>query len=89
MPAVSESQQRLMGMVNAYQKGELKNPSAKVKSVAKHIKHDDARDFAKTKHKGLPEKKGEDKSAEEKIANLVVNYNMLVRAGLVQPAAKE
>lgn len=45
-------------MVHAYQKGELDSPSAKVKDVAKHISKSDAKDFAKTKSEGLPEKKG-------------------------------
>jgi DNA-directed RNA polymerase beta' subunit len=57
MPSVSQSQQRLMGMVHAYQKGELKNPSNKVKDVAKHIDASDAKHFAETKHEALPEKK--------------------------------
>jgi len=54
MPAKSKSQQRLFGMVDAYQKGELDNPSKEVKDIAKSISHKDARKFAKTKHKGLP-----------------------------------
>ena len=57
MPAVSESQQRLMGMVHAYKKGKLKHAPKKIKEVAKHISDEDARDFAETKHDGLPEKK--------------------------------
>lgn len=56
MPAKSQSQQRLMGMVHAYQQGRLKNPSPQVKSVAKHIQPQDAKDFAETKHEGLPKK---------------------------------
>lgn len=64
MPAESKAQQRLMGMVHAYQKGELKSPSGKVKDVAKHISKKDAKDFASTKSKGLPEKKG---SVKERI----------------------
>lgn len=56
MPAKSKSQQRLFGMVDAYQKGELDNASKEVKDIAKDISHKDARDFAKTKHKGLPNK---------------------------------
>lgn len=50
-----------MGMVHAYKKGELDTSDmdvdllAKVKKIAKDIKSDDAKDFAATKHKGLPE----------------------------------
>ena len=57
MPAISKSQQRLMGMVHAYKQGKLKNAPSKIKAVAKHISDSDARDFAKTKSSGLPEKK--------------------------------
>jgi hypothetical protein len=56
MPSVSKKQQKLMGMVHACQK-KGKCASKKVKDVAKSIKADDAEDFAKTKHEGLPEKK--------------------------------
>lgn len=56
MPASSQSQQRLMGMVHAYQKGKLKHPPAKIKEVAKHISKKDATDFARTSHHDLPER---------------------------------
>lgn len=54
--AVSKSQQRFMGMVHAAQKGE-KPASKEVAKVAKGMGKKDAKDFAQTKHKGLPEKK--------------------------------
>ena len=57
MPAVSKKQQRFFGMVRATQKGEMKNPSSEVSDVASEISMKDAKKFAKTKHKGLPEKK--------------------------------
>ena len=53
--AVSKAQQRFMGMVHAAQKGE-KPMSKAVADVAKSMKKSDAKDFAKTKHAGLPEK---------------------------------
>jgi len=56
MPAKSKSQQRFMGMVRAYQKGELKNPSQAVKDVAKQMNPEDVEDYAETEHKGLPNK---------------------------------
>lgn len=46
-----------MGMVHAYQKGELKSPPKKIKEVSEHISKSDAKDFASTKSKDLPEKK--------------------------------
>lgn len=54
MPAKSKAQQRLFGMVHAYQKGELENPSEEVKDIAKSISKKDAKDFASTKTKKLP-----------------------------------
>ena len=53
--AVSKSQQRFMGMVHAAQQGE-KAASPEVAKVAKSMSKKDAKDFAQTKHKGLPEK---------------------------------
>lgn len=53
--AVSKKQQRFMGMVHATQKGE-KPASKEVAKVAKSMGKKDAKDFASTKHKGLPEK---------------------------------
>src|SRR6056300_341306 len=59
MPAVSKKQQRFMGMVHALNKGEIKpsDVSIDVQDVAKDLKKKDAKDFASTKHKGLPVKK--------------------------------
>ena len=53
--AVSKKQQRFFGMVRAAQKGEGA-ASPEVAKVAGEISKKDAKDFAKTKHKGLPEK---------------------------------
>ena len=55
--AKSKAQQRFFGLVRAAQKGEMKNPSDEVLDVADDISVKDAKKFAKTKHKGLPEKK--------------------------------
>ena len=61
MPAVSKAQQRFMGMVHGVQKGTIKpsDVSPEVRKVAKTMKKKDAKDFASTKHKGLPNKKTE------------------------------
>ena len=53
--AVSKKQQRFFGKVRAAQKGEGA-ASPEVAQVAGEISKKDAKDFAKTKHKGLPEK---------------------------------
>ncbi len=58
--SVSKSQQRFMGMVRAAQKGEGAS-SPEVAKVASSMKKKDVKDFASTKHKGLPEKKKEKK----------------------------
>ena len=55
--AVSKQQQKFMGMVHAMQKGEkVKGASSELKKVAKTMGKKDAKDFASTKHKGLPKK---------------------------------
>jgi hypothetical protein len=55
--AVSKKQQKFMGMVHAMQKGkDIPGASKELKDVAKSMKKSDVKDFAKTKHKGLPEK---------------------------------
>jgi len=57
MPAVSKKQQRFFGMVRAAQKGEMASPSPEVAQAASSMSKSDVKKFAKTKHKGLPEKK--------------------------------
>ena len=56
MPAVSKAQQRFMGMVHATQKGDMENPSPEVSKAADSMSDKDAKDFASTSHKGLPNK---------------------------------
>ena len=59
MPSVSKSQQRLMGMAWAYQKGDLdisdlpKSQQKNIKEIAKNMKKKDLSDFAHTKRKKL------------------------------------
>lgn len=70
--AVSKSQQRLMGMVHAYNKGELTDVPDVVRQVAKSMKKKDTKEFAKTKHKGLPEKvKPKKKKTKKKRASMI------------------
>ena len=67
--AVSKQQQKFMGMAHAMQKGEkIKGASKELKKVARTMKPKDTEDFAKTKHKGLPDKvkkKEVDENSEE------------------------
>lgn len=61
--AESKSQQRLMGMVYAYEKGELnlaKLPASlqkKIKGISKSMTNKEVKVYAETKQKGLPETK--------------------------------
>jgi hypothetical protein len=73
MPAQSKSQQKLMGIVHAIQKGEAdpKDFSKGAQDMANDMKPGDVKDFASTKHKGLPDKKNEIKSLKEYIRKLV------------------
>ena len=57
MPAVSKSQQRLFGIVRAVQKGEMAATTPEVAKLAATMKKKDVKDFASTKHDGLPKKK--------------------------------
>lgn len=55
--AKSKAQQRFMGMVHAMQKGEkIKGASKELKQAAKEMPKKAAKDYAQTKHKGLPAK---------------------------------
>jgi hypothetical protein len=65
MPAKSQAQQKFMGMVHAAQKGD-KPASKAVAKVAKDMPKKAAKDFASTKHKGLPKKVKEATDTVEK-----------------------
>jgi hypothetical protein len=56
MPAKSKAQQRFMGMVHAVQKGDMDAPSPEVAKAAADMDDKSTKDFASTKHKGLPNK---------------------------------
>ena len=89
MPAVSKAQQRFMGMVRAAQKGEMKNPSPEVADAAASMKKKDAKSFASTKHKGLPEKKEVKEEDTYKQKNKELNKNKIaVRYGYPKPFDK-
>ena len=78
MPSSSKAQQKFMGLVHAYKKGEVKGSevSKAIKKAAKSMKKSSTKKYASTKHKGLPNKvkeegfggdlKGEDKKRFEK-----------------------
>ena len=57
MPALSKKQQRFFGIVRAIQKGEQAPTTPETAKAARDMKKGDVKDFASTKHKGLPDKK--------------------------------
>jgi len=65
-PAVSKSQQTVMGMAHAIQKGEMKpKPGTPSAEIAKSMKPSDVTDFASTPRKGLPKVKRVGKSVKK------------------------
>lgn len=58
MPSQSKTQQRLMGQAYAYKKGELESSevSTEIKELADSMTLKQLKDFASTKHDGLPER---------------------------------
>ena len=62
--AVSKSQQKFFGLVRRIQKGQGSG-SPEAEKVAKKMDSDEVEKFAKTKHKGLPDKKEKVDQAEE------------------------
>lgn len=58
MPAVSQKQQKFMGLVLAYKRGEIpaSKVSKNVKQVAASMSEKELEKYAGTKHKGLPKK---------------------------------
>lgn len=69
--ATSVAQQRLMALALQHKRGELPadKVSPAVKDLAKGMSEKDLEDFAKTKHKGLPQKK-EDNEVSNRSADL-------------------
>lgn len=58
MPATSKKQQKFFGIVRSIQKGDAKASefSKDAQDAAKRISKSDVKKYAKTKHKGLPQK---------------------------------
>ena len=71
--SVSTAQQKFMGMVHAAQKGE-KAASPEVAKVAKSMGKKDAKDFAGTKHKGLPQHVNEKYNAVKAVKQCAKDY---------------
>jgi len=80
MPALSKAQQRFMNLVYALKKGDVKpsDVSKSVRDAAKSMKTKDAKDFASTKHDGLPNKV--EMEMEVLIKKIDEKYNSVRRA---------
>ena len=74
--ALSKSQQRFMGMVYAYKKGEMPNASDEVIKAAEGMSKKDAEKYASTKHKGLPEKKKVDENTAIESELVIQDWNV-------------
>ena len=76
MPSQSKSQQRFFGVVKAMQKGDIPK-KGRAGKIAKSMDKDDVDKYAKTKHKGLPNKV----KREQRVRNLI---KKIVREELAQ-----
>ena len=74
MPALSKKQQRFFGIVRAIQKGEQAPTTPETAKAARDMKKGDVKDFASTKHKGLPEKKVKKESFESGVQKARRDY---------------
>jgi len=89
--AKSKAQQKFMGMVYAAKKGEMEDPSPEVEAAAKGMSEKEAKKFAKTKHKGLPEKVEEENDCDDtvddrdKYAKINLIKNKLRSMGMKNP----
>jgi len=77
--AVSKQQQKIMGLALSVKRGDTPKSkvSKKVQDMSKEMSKKDLKDFASTKHKGLPkkaEKKDDVKKIEESIIVLIQNH---------------
>jgi hypothetical protein len=80
--AMSKKQQQFFGIVRGMQKGDTPK-KGKAGKVAKDIDPEDAEDFAKTKHKGLPTRKTKKKSdSKEDVKKLEEGIMRLIESHL-------
>ena len=68
MPALSQQQQKIMGLALAYKRGKVpaSDVSKSVKDLASSMSEKELEKFASTKHAGLPKKVGETKTTMKK-----------------------
>jgi hypothetical protein len=88
--AKSKKQQQFFGIVRGMQKGDTPK-KGKAGEAAKEMKQKDVKDFAKTKHKGLPEKvkpKKKETKEEDEVKKLEENIMSLVEKHLYPEFSK-
>lgn len=88
MPAVSQKQQKFMGIVHGLQKGTVdpSKVSGKAQDVAQNMGKKAATDFASTKHQGLPNKVKKEGLMEDEVGSIHVvrkPYPTCNKAGMV------
>ena len=73
MPALSQQQQKIMGMALAYKRGNASGleVSTKIKQIAGGMSEKELEKFASTKHKGIPKKVGENKIKVTELQKMV------------------
>ena len=83
MPSSSKQQQKFMGIVHAIQKGDIdpSDVSPEAQKVAQDMNPSDVKDFASTKHKGLPKK------VKQEILNKLKEYAMTLPGHHAKSAA--
>lgn len=89
--AMSKKQQQFFGIVRGMQKGDIPK-KGKAGEAAKEMKQKDVKDFAKTKHKGLPEKvkpKKKETKEEDEVKKLEENIMRLVEKHLYPEVSKK
>ena len=88
--AMSKKQQQFFGIVRGMQKGDTPK-KGKAGEASKEMKQKDVKDFAKTKHKGLPEKvkpKKKETKEEDEVKKLEENIMSLVEKHLYPEFSK-
>ena len=90
MPSVSKQQQKFMGLVHAIQKGDVPKSavSKQAQQVAKDMDPKDVKDFASTKHKGLPKRVKQEILKKLKEYAFVANKHSMPAAKL-EPLRKD
>ena len=75
--AKSKNQQQFFGIVRGMQKGDIPK-KGKAGEAADEMKVKDVKDFAKTKHKGLPKEVKKEKEKKETVKNLEESIMKLI-----------